>query len=119
LRRLFRTGVQAIGCSSIRRCATSWNLAAILHRRGALEDAKALYQRALAIKETVLGVEHPELASTLNNLATLSRSQRQSEQATLLYGRAITLLEPSVERTHPGLAACRANYQALLRENAR
>jgi Tfp pilus assembly protein PilF len=50
------------------------NLAAIAHRRGDLAQAETLYRRALAIKEDVLGHDHPELVTTLNNSDSSAKS---------------------------------------------
>ena len=38
---------------------------------GDYEKALPLYQRALDIREKVLGPQHPDVATTLNNLAGL------------------------------------------------
>ena len=38
-------------------------------------DAKPLYERSLAIREKVLGPDHPDVASSLNNLAMLLNNQ--------------------------------------------
>ena len=46
-------------------------LAALLQEQGALAAARPLYERALAIREKVLGPEHPDTATSLNNLAAL------------------------------------------------
>ena len=42
---------------------------------GAYAEARPLYERALAIREKVLGAEHPDTATSLNNLAILLRAQ--------------------------------------------
>ena len=36
-----------------------------------MADAEALYRRALSIKESLLGRDHPDVALSLNNLALL------------------------------------------------
>ena len=43
--------------------------------QGRYEEAEPLYERALAISETALGPEHPDVATSLNNLAALHRAQ--------------------------------------------
>ena len=43
--------------------------------QGNYEDAKPLYERSLAIREKVLGPDHPDVATCLNNLAGLLESQ--------------------------------------------
>ena len=44
-----------------------------------------------AIKETVLGPDHPELAATLNNLALVRHDRGDPDAATRLYRRAIAM----------------------------
>lgn len=39
------------------------------------EEADALYQRSLAMREKALGPDHPDVAQSLNNLAVLSSAQ--------------------------------------------
>ncbi|MEM7769164.1 MAG: tetratricopeptide repeat protein, partial [Cyanobacteria bacterium P01_A01_bin.37] len=43
--------------------------------QGKYEEAKQLYERAMAITEKALGAEHPSLAIRLNNLAGLLEDQ--------------------------------------------
>ena len=58
---------------------TLHNLAGLLDWLGESAAARPLYQRALAIREEVLGCEHPFTATTLHNLASLLA--RQGEYA--------------------------------------
>ena len=69
------------------------NLAGLYRDQGRYEQAEALYQRALAIREQVLGSEHPQVATSLNNLAGLYQSQGKYEQAEALYQRALVIRE--------------------------
>ena len=43
--------------------------------QGDYEGAKPLYERSLAIREKVLGPDHPDVAGSLNNLAMLLYNQ--------------------------------------------
>jgi hypothetical protein len=47
------------------------NLALLLQAQGDLAGARPLYERALAIREKMLGLEHPDTAIVRNNLANL------------------------------------------------
>jgi len=51
------------------------NLATLYYAQGQFDDAEALFQRALAIWEKVLGPEHPDVATSLDNLAQLYYAQ--------------------------------------------
>jgi tetratricopeptide (TPR) repeat protein len=63
------------------------NLAGLYQRQGKYEQAEALYQRALAIREQVRGPDHPAVAAVLSNLAGLYQSQGKYEQAEALLAR--------------------------------
>ena len=47
------------------------NLAVVLKDQGKLDEAKAMYERALAGRERTLGADHPHTLGTVNNLAGL------------------------------------------------
>ena len=47
------------------------NLAVVLKDQGKLDEAKAMYERALAGRERTLGADHPHTVGTVNNLAGL------------------------------------------------
>src|SRR5207249_5961297 len=85
---------------------------------GRLTEAEQLYERALAIKQKVLGARHPEVGVTLNNLAGLQRQRGRSDAARLLYRRALSTFEARLVARHPRSAACRANHRTLLGEAA-
>ena len=57
--------------------------------QGKYEEAEPLYQRSLGIRETKLGKDHPNVASSLNNLAGLYESQGKYEEAESLYKRSL------------------------------
>lgn len=52
--------------------------------KGKYEEAGILYGRALTIKETVHGRDHPEVATTLNNQAALLSKQVSVENVSVL-----------------------------------
>ena len=61
--------------------------------------AEPLCQRALKIREKVLGPDHPDSGESLSNLALLYRSIREYDKAQL---RLLLLLGPTGEpRQHP------------------
>ena len=48
-------------------------------------EARSVYERVLAIRETVLGLGHPNVADALINLASLYHHQELYAEACLLY----------------------------------
>ena len=53
-------------------------------------------QRALTIREKVLGPEHPDTALSLNNLAFLYRDQGRLVEAASLLQRALAISEAAL-----------------------
>jgi hypothetical protein len=86
-----------------------------LWERGRYTDVEPLFQRALAIRETALGPEHPNLASSLNNLAELYRNQGEYAKAEPLYERALAIWEKALGPEHPNVTTCLENYALCLR----
>jgi len=94
--------------------------AQLLHRSGCYLDERAryaqaepLYQRALAIREKILGPEHPAVATSLNSLAVLYRDQGQYAQAEPLYQRALAIFEKVLGPEHPAIATSLNNLALL------
>ncbi len=71
-----------------------------LRERARYTEAEPLVQRALAIHEQALGLEHPDTASSLNNLANLYHAQGKYDEAKPLYEIREQVLGPQ----HPDTA---------------
>lgn len=67
-----------------------YELAIIRRQQGALDEAAALYERALAIRERLQGPSHPDVATVLNNLAAVEVARER-------YARAMPLLQRAFE----------------------
>jgi tetratricopeptide (TPR) repeat protein len=106
------------GDRSIEVAITLNNLAAAYQRKGELLEAERRFRRALAIKEKILGPDHPAMAPTLNNLAVVRRQQGDYSEAEAIYRRCFALLKGLADRNHPNLLATVRNYEALLRERS-
>jgi tetratricopeptide (TPR) repeat protein len=76
-----------------------------LRERGQYTQAEPLLQRALAIREQVLGFNHADTASTLHHLARLYYLQAHYAQAEPLFQRALTIREQVLGPDHPDTAA--------------
>ena len=79
------------------------NLGQVAKDRGRPAEAEPLIKRSLAIREKVLGPDHPDVARSLNNLADLYDGQdvRKAEQ---LFERALAVRERAVGPDHPDTA---------------
>lgn len=65
------------------------NLASLYHEQGKYEQAKLLYQPALAIREQRLGLKHPDTVDTRTRYACLLRVCGRSEEAAALEAASI------------------------------
>lgn len=84
------------------------------HGRAAYSAARPLYERAMTIREKVLGPEHPDTASSLNNLAGLLQAQGDLAGARPLYERALAIYEKLLGPEHPHTATSLNNLALLL-----
>ena len=96
-------------------CADLLNRAGTyFHGRGVYSGARPLYERALAIREKLLGPEHPDTATSLNNLAGLLQDQGDLAGARPLYERALAIREKALGPEHPDTATSLNNLALLL-----
>ena len=72
-----------------------------------------------AILEKVLGMDHPNVASSLNNLAELYRVQGHYAQAEPLYERSLVIREKVLGPDHLQVASSLENIAALYRATKR
>jgi tetratricopeptide (TPR) repeat protein len=92
---------------------------AAMYRQHALGDyarARPLHERALAIREKTLGLEHPETATGLNNLGHLLQVQGDRAGARPLYDRALAICEKALGPEHPKTAVSLNNLALLLHD---
>jgi len=88
----------------------------LLYQQGRYDEVIPLLQQALAIRETVLGENHPEVAISLNNLAQLYRLQGNYAAAEPLFQRSLRILETTLGEAHPNVATSLNNLATLYQE---
>jgi tetratricopeptide (TPR) repeat protein len=89
------------------------NMAALDQACGQPQRSEHLYRQALAIKEDLLGADHPEVALVANNLGTLLHQQHRATEAANLLRRALTIAENSYPPGHPTTTGIRRNLDPL------
>ena len=94
-------------------------LGVALHRQGYYAEARPFFERIRAIRERVLGAEHPATATSLNNLAALYQSQGHYDDARPLYERALALRERVLGAEHPDTASSLNNLAGLYQAQGR
>ena len=83
------------------------------HRAG-YREALPLFQRALSLRETSLGPDHPDTATSLNNLAVLLQDQSNLAAARPLFERALAIRETAFGPEHLVTATSLNNLVLLL-----
>ena len=73
-----------------------------------------MLKRGLEIYKTVLGLQHPQVAKSLNHLAELFCKQGRYEEAEPLYQSALEIRETLLGAQHPHVIVILRNYANLL-----
>jgi tetratricopeptide (TPR) repeat protein len=75
--------------------------------------ARANYERALQIFETVLGRDHFNAGLCENNLGSLFEETGDLERSREYYERALTIVRKNLGEDHPSTRMVQANLDAL------
>jgi tetratricopeptide (TPR) repeat protein len=89
-------------------------LGELLEVQGNLSEARPLYERALAIKEKVLGPDHPDTAYSAGRLAIVLQMQGNFVEARVLYERALAAYEKTLGSDDPQTNRIRCYFATLL-----
>lgn len=84
-----------------------------LLERAQYSQAESLYRQALAMRERVLGQEHPDVAESLNDLGELYDHQGKYSEAESLYQRALAIREQALGPQDPKVAESLNNLGEL------
>ncbi|MCI0487664.1 MAG: tetratricopeptide repeat protein [Blastocatellia bacterium] len=85
------------------------------YERAQYTEAEPLYLCSLDIDEKVMGMDHPNVANTLNNLAVLYRVQGKYDEAEPLYLRSLEIREKALGPDHPDVGTSLNNLATLYR----
>jgi tetratricopeptide (TPR) repeat protein/tRNA A-37 threonylcarbamoyl transferase component Bud32 len=85
------------------------SLGAVAFAEGEYDEALAHLERALAIRERVLGLQHPDVASCLTNLGAVTGFMVEYAEARAYLERALSLYEIALGPGHPIVAPCLDN----------
>jgi tetratricopeptide (TPR) repeat protein len=86
-----------------------------LYRAGKYDRAALLAQKALEVAEQNVGLDHPDVATSLNNLASLYDTQGDYAKAEPLYKRSLAISEKALGPDHPDVATTLENLAGLYR----
>jgi tetratricopeptide (TPR) repeat protein len=103
----------SLGADNVRLASSLSSLGQIKYRQKDLQQAEALFRRALAIRERVLGSDHFSLVQAINNLATLHYSRGELDQAARYFTRALEICDKNLGEKHPDVAVTLNNLARL------
>ena len=72
---------------------------------GNYDKALEYFEKALEIRESKLGKDHPSTASTYNNIGEVYRAKGDYDKALEYYGKAMEIKESKLGKDHPVTAA--------------
>jgi len=84
-----------------------------MSHEGEYPKALVLHNKALAIREKILGLEHPDTATTYNNIAALYDNQGNHPKALGLYNKALAINEKALGLEHPDTATIYHNIAGV------
>jgi tetratricopeptide (TPR) repeat protein len=91
------------------------NEAALRRARGEHDEAIRLHEQALALREHILGPEHPDVATTLSNLGLVVGDTGDYAKAQELHERALAIRERALGPDHPNVASSLDNVGGMAR----
>jgi len=89
------------------------NIAGVYYIQGDYPKALEWFQKALTIRETVLGKEHPSTATTYNNIAGVYYIQGDYPKALEWFQKALTIMEKVLGKEHPDTATTYNNIAVV------
>jgi len=100
-------GLRQMGprAGSLTMASLAYKAALALHVHAQYAEAERLHLSALRIREQALGLEHPDVASSLHALALLFWKQGRDREAEPLYLRALQIRELVLGANHPDVAS--------------
>ena len=104
-RRAIDLRVTAFGREHMLVTTVLYNLGTcLLHQEERRAEAAALFAETLAIRERLVGPEHPKVAFPLLGLGDLAADTGRLDEAEAYYQRALTIRETSLGPEHPRVA---------------
>jgi tetratricopeptide (TPR) repeat protein len=84
-----------------------------------LDEAETFLRRAIAIRETALGADHPAVAAPLNSLAVQLAGMGRRDEAAKLFMRCLAIQEAKLGKDHPKLTPSLVSLAVLYGDQGR
>jgi eukaryotic-like serine/threonine-protein kinase len=115
--RLAEVELHRIGADDELPWATLYgHLGTVHNAAGHRDEALSFAEKALEIRERVLGPEHPEVAANLHNIASVYRERGEYGIARELAERALAIQRNALGEDHPDIARALANLASVYGE---
>ncbi len=95
------------------------NLGSLSMARGDYGEARALRERALAMREALFGRENVEVATDLSNLAQIAYRQKRHAEALTLFEECLALRQRLLGSAHSAVMQTRSSMAVVLRDLGR
>jgi tetratricopeptide (TPR) repeat protein len=105
--------IERVGRDGVEEALLLHSRSAVLRAKGDLEAAVADAERALEIRERVLGADHHLVARSLNTLGNALYYNAQYDRAREQFARSIEVLEKAVGAGHPTIAPGLSNLGSV------
>ncbi len=90
------------------------NLGSLYYTVGFPDEARKMFGEGLAIREKLLGPDHPDVAQSLSNIATARHELGDNVSALLDFERALRILEANIHEKTASYEAVGSDYIGLL-----
>ncbi|MGB6013701.1 MAG: tetratricopeptide repeat protein, partial [Nodosilinea sp.] len=107
------TAAEAAEAEVLQRAERLNQQATELYEAGRYDEAEPFLQEALQIRQTALGPDHPDVATSLNNLAELYRLQGRYGESEPLHQEALSIRRQQLGDRHPAVATSLSNLALL------
>jgi CHAT domain-containing protein/Tfp pilus assembly protein PilF len=112
-------GSASVTCAQSRQADELNTKISELYKAGKFAQAIPLAHRLLAIRQKLLGPDHPEVATALSNLAAFYHFQGRYAEAEPLYKRSLAIREKALGRDDPVVAESLSNLAMLYKNQGR
>jgi tetratricopeptide (TPR) repeat protein len=95
------------------------NAAGLRHARGRYAEAEPVARTGLALREALVGTEHPDYAADLGALGAIVAARGRLDEAEAMYRRALAVFATAGEAGAGDIAVTRRNLARLVASRVR
>jgi tetratricopeptide (TPR) repeat protein len=115
VRRAVELRTRVLGAENSETLAANLLLASLLKKQKKMDEAKIVYEEALAAARRVLGDDSEDTLACMNNLAVLLKQQGKLDDARALYEEALKFKRSKLGAHHASTLTSMSNLAGLLK----